>query len=141
MAGAKDDAELLLGAAIEFAEQMLAQHGELFPYGTSMAPDGKIAAVAVDLGTEQPLSQDVIDSLKRVFRSGATKGEYRATAITYDVRTIPPGSSSKTDAIAVAIDHKDSYSIIVLLPYSLEGGEVKYGETFAQAGADDIFPR
>jgi len=62
-----------------------------------------------------------------------------ATAIFYDVRVVPPGSDEKTDAIAVALDHQENYSAVVLFPYTLTNSKVQFGEVFAQAGENDIF--
>jgi hypothetical protein len=39
---AKADAETLLNAVMPFAERMLAEHGEFYPYGAAMKPDGEI---------------------------------------------------------------------------------------------------
>jgi len=40
-------------------------------------------------------------------------GEYIATAIVYDSLTIPPRSEEKTDAVTVALDRRDDYSVVV----------------------------
>ena len=43
-------------------------------------------------------------------------------------------------ALAVALDHRDGYSVIVLLPYKIEDGAVVYDNPQAQPGEGDIFP-
>jgi hypothetical protein len=139
MADPKSEAEELMNALLPFGRQMLERYGEFIPYGGAMKSDGEIVSIAGYDGDEQPLSQDIIDLLKDSYRLAARNGEYKATSIFYDVRVIPPGSEEKTDAIAVALDHKDNYSVIVLFPYKLDGSIVQFGEVFAEAGADDIF--
>ena len=42
---AKVDAETLLNSALPFAEKMLSEHGEFYPFGEAMKPDGQIVSV------------------------------------------------------------------------------------------------
>ena len=128
-----------MNEVLPFAQQMLERHGEFIPYGGAMKPNGEIVSVAGYDGDEFPPSQDIIDLLKDAFRAAGRSGEYKATAIVFDVRVIPPGSEEKTDAVAVALDHKESYSVVVLFPYLLNNGAVEFGQVFAEAGENDIF--
>jgi hypothetical protein len=43
------------------------------------------------------------------------------------------------DAVAVSLNHRDGYSVIVLLPYTMENGDVVYDTAHAQPGEADIF--
>lgn len=139
MADPKSEVEELMNAQLPFGKQMLEKYGEFIPYGGAMKQDGEIVSVAGYDGDEQPLSQDIIDLLKDGYRLAAKNGEYKATAIFYDVRVIPAGSEEKTDAIAIALDHKENYSVIVYFPYKILGSTVQFGEVFAEAGKNDIF--
>jgi hypothetical protein len=67
----KHDLEQLLSAAVPFAEQMLMNHGEFFPYGSSMNGDGKISAVGGYTGGEHPKSTERIGLLRAGFRREA----------------------------------------------------------------------
>jgi hypothetical protein len=136
---AKSECESLLGNALPFAEQMLSEHGEFYPYGQALSSDGKVVAVAASDGSEHPPSRTIIDLLKRGFESGARDGTYKATALVYDVKVTLPTTGEKSDAIAVELDHIDEYSVVVFVPYSLEGGKPIYGEMFAQKGAGQVF--
>ena len=100
------DLELLLDVALPFAQKMLKKHGEYFPYGNSMSMTGEIKDVGAFDGDEHPASADVIAMLRNAFQSQAKNGEIRASSICYDSRVIPPGSASKSDAIALALDHE-----------------------------------
>ncbi|HWA38977.1 MAG TPA: hypothetical protein VG873_14055 [Burkholderiales bacterium] len=138
----KQDAELLLDAVIPFAEQLLQRHGEFFPFGASMALDGRIAMVAAHEGSGRPPSQALIDALTQRFRTEAIAGRLAATAIAYDARVTPPGESSKVDAVIVRIDHQGDYSVEVVFPYKL-GPDRKpaFGKVFAGKGANAIFSK
>lgn len=139
MADPKSEVEEIMNAMLPFGQQMLEKHGEFIPYGGAMKPNGEIVSVAGYDGNEQPPSQEIINLLKGGYRQAAKNGEYKATGIFYDVRVIPPGSNEKTDAIAIALDHKEGYSVIVLFPYKIVNSKVEFGQVFAQAGMNDIF--
>lgn len=136
---AKEDAEKLMNAFIGFAVKMLNESGEFYPYGAAMLPDGETVAVAGYEGQDFPPSQAIIDLLNDGFQRAARAGEYKATAMFYDVRTTLPGTGTKSDAIAVALDHADDYSVVVYFPYKIDNGQASFGDVFAQAGANNIF--
>jgi hypothetical protein len=138
-ATAKADCEAVMNVALPFAEEMLQKHGEFFPFGATMNAKGEISHVGGYDGREHPPSADIIKLLKDGFRAGAKNGELKATALVYDVRVILPGSGEKSDAVAVSLNHRANYSVVVLFPYRIDGGKVVFGETFAQEGEADIF--
>ena len=135
----KDEAQQLMDNVLPFAEQMLNEHGEFIPYGGAMTSSGEIVSVAGTDGEEQPKSTDIIQLLQDGFKKEAQAGNYKATAIVYDVRVRSPETGDPSDAIAVALDHKSGYSVVVLLPYTLENGQLKYGAISAQAGENSVF--
>jgi len=136
---AKTDCEILMNEAIPFAKRMLREHGEFYPYGYVMSSSGEIALKAGYDGTEHPKSQTIIDLLIAGFKKDAAAGRVKATALVYDIRVIPPGAAEKSDAIAVALDHRDNYSVVVVLPYVLNNGEISVGTAFAQRRDPHIF--
>jgi len=136
----KAESETLLNAALPFAEQMLQKHGEFFPYGSALKNNGEIASIAGYDGREQPPSSDVIRLLKQGFVQGAKSNNYKATALVYDVKVNLPSSDKKSDAIAVSLNHRENYSVIVFFPYQLKNGKLTFSEVFAQKGEADIFP-
>jgi len=139
MSTSKAECESLMTEALPFAEQMLAKHGEFFPYGQALTKAGKVVAVAAYDGREQPPSADLIRLLKQAFVQGARSGQYKATALVYDVRVTLPLSGKKSDAIAVSLNHRDNYSVVVFFAYTIEGGKYLPGEVFAQQGENDVF--
>jgi hypothetical protein len=140
MQSPKSECEYLMNEAVPFAERMLERHHEFFPYAMALKIDGKVASVASYDGREQPPSADVIRQLKEGLRNSARAGEYLAAAIVYDVRVQLPSSKEKSDAIAVQLEHRDHYSVMVYLPYRLEVGKLIIGEPFASEGRHDVFP-
>jgi hypothetical protein len=139
MSQAKADCESLMNSLLPFAEQMLQLHGEFFPFGGAMRSSGEVVAVAGYDGSERPLSADLIRLIKEGFVEGARKNEYRATAHVYDVRVKLPSSGEKSDAIAISLNHRDNYSVVVLFPYRLNDGKLTVAAAYAQAGEADIF--
>jgi hypothetical protein len=140
MSTPKAECENLMNTALPFAEQMLQKHGEFFPYGAALKENGEIASVAGYDGRELPPSNDIIRLLKEAFVKGAKSGEYRATALVYDVKITLPSSEQKSDAIAVSLNHRENYSVVVYFPYQLNQGQLTFGEVFAQKGEADVFP-
>ena len=139
MSSAKKDVEALMNEFIGLAKRMLSEFGEFHPYGAAMKPNGELVSIAVHDGDEHSPSQSTIDVLNDEFEIAARSGEYIATALFYDVRVALRDKGPKSDAVAVALDHRDDYSVVVFFPYQIEDGKVSFGELFAQQGANNIF--
>ena len=103
-------------------------------------PNDEIISIGGYDGREQPPSLDLIHLIKSGFVEAANDGSYKATALVYDVRVAVPDDIRKKDAVAVSLNHRDGYSVIVIFPYRLHGNEFAFGEAFAQTGERDIFP-
>jgi hypothetical protein len=139
MSDPKADCEALMNSVLPFAKQMLTTHGEFFPFGGAMRPDGQLVSIAGYDGNQHPPSVDVIALMKNGFIAAARKGEYKATAIVYDARVKVPSTEEKSDAIAVSLNHRDNYSVKVLFPYKIDSRKLILGTAFAQKGEADIF--
>ncbi len=139
---ANPDLDELLNTLFPFAEQMLAKHGEFYPFGARMEKDGTIAHVAAHTGDEHSPSQEVIDLLARGFRDEALQGKVRAVGICFDVRVIPPNQADETDAVCARLEHENGEAVQVFLPYHKSRlGKYKFGELFASRGEHEIFER
>jgi len=139
-AQAKADVEQLLGSLLPFAQEMLQQHHEFFPFGGHIAMDGTIEHHGAYDGTEHPPSQTLIDILRQAFQRLAHDRNLRACAIIYDIRTIPPGRTEKQDAIAASVDHVSGYSAVIIYPYVFDAEQKLQVETpFAIEGPHEIF--
>ena len=128
-----------MNAALPFAERMLDDHGEFYPYAMAMKPDGELISVAGYGGREHPPSQEIIDLLIQALRKDAASKAIIAAAIVWDARIRRSSTAPQTDVIAVALDHRDNYSVIVYFPYTLSGKKLNIGEPFSEAGHAAIF--
>ena len=135
----KTDCETLMNSVLPFAEQMLRSHGEFLPFGGAMRPDGELVSVAGYDGDEHPRSSDVIRLIKDGFVEAARQGQFKATALVYDLRIKLPSTDHKSDAIAVSLNHRDDYSIVVIFPYKIDNGKLVVEAALAQKGEADIF--
>ena len=136
----KQESERLMNAVLPLAEKMLKQHGEFYPYGGYMKPDGTIVDVgAEDPDTDRPKSKDLLYVLRSSFREMADTNQCKAVAIVFAVAVNLPKSNRKSDAIQVCVEHADGYSAEVFFPYQISNNEIVYDETFAQAGKREIF--
>ena len=139
----KADCETVMNSGLPLAEEILLRHREFLPFGAAMRPNGEIVFLGAYDGREQsPLAtsfSDLIGALKEAFIAGARRQEYMATALFYEVGVTMPATAEHLDAVAVSLNHRDGYSVIVLLPYTIESGSVVYDSPHAQAGESDIF--
>ena len=141
MNNAKLETESLMNAALPFAKKMLQEDREFFPYGRALDEKGRVVTVAAYDGRERPPSADLIRLLKEGFISGAKSGKFKATALVYDVRVNLPVTGAKSDAIAVSLNHRDNYSVVIFFPYKFEGTKLVMSEAIANQGEADIFRR
>jgi hypothetical protein len=139
----KADCEVVMNFGLPLVEEVLKRHGEFLPFGAAMRPNGEMICLGAYDGRELPslagAFADTIRSLKDALIAGARRQEYMATALFYEVAVALPSSSQRRDAVAVSLNHRDGYSVIVLLPYSIEDGQVVYDAPQAQPGEADIF--
>ncbi len=134
------DCERLVNDLLPFAQMMLTENGEFFPFGGTLGDDGEIQHVGVETEDENPPSEELIELLKEHFQTGAADGDFNATALVYDILVVPPGKEDKQNAIAVALDHRDGFSGVAVFPYTFDAAQkVEIGEPFGGPGAGDIF--
>lgn len=130
---AQSDLDGLMDQAFPFAKQMLARHGEFFPYAVGVSQLGEVRMFAAEPGTgEQPASTDVLRDLREGLR--AERNALRAVALTSDVRI------ADSDAIRVDLEHSEGIAISVLLRYRHRNGSgIEYGALSADPGRAHIW--
>ena len=107
---AQDDLDGLLNTALPFAQQMLDEHGEFFPYGVALDEAGDQRMLAGDPGQgEHPASLDVLATLVEGLRR--ERASLRAVAFVSDIRL------SDSDAVRVELEHRDGHAMAVFLQY------------------------
>jgi hypothetical protein len=143
MANCKDDCEALMSALLPVAEQVLSEHRVLRPFGCTLSATDQIVQVGDGSGSSATLLADdstLIAEYRSTFRDGASRGELKATALSYSAKVTVPGKAAAQEAVFVHLNHRDDYSIVVTFPYHFDaGGELVIEEPFANDGEDDIF--
>lgn len=145
MAQAPPKPNELVDHFMSFGMSMLERHGEFFPYGAALTADGQMVMVATDLEVDHPSSNEVIDSLRKAFKSQADNGEFDATALFFDARISNPGTGKAQDSIAVAYDTRQDVSEIKYYPYTLRRRLLPWKRNLdieapiQEAGKHDIF--
>jgi hypothetical protein len=131
---AQDDLDGLVGTALPFAQQILDQHGEFFPYGVALNDSGEARMIAADSDPgEHPESADVLRTLVQGLQRD--RASLRAVAVVADVRV------ADSDAIRVDVEHREGHAISVLLPYKKKrlGRGIEYGSLAASTGRTQIW--
>lgn len=138
----KRECEKLLNAALPFAERMLSRHRELHPFGSALTTNGQIIWTSRYTHDARRSSRNVVAVVEKGLQQGAESGRYKATALVLDMLVVPPGSDVQAHAIAIRLDHRGGYSVIVFYPYYLgESGSLAIGAPFSAWGEQKIFPR
>lgn len=134
---AQNDLDGLLGPALGFAQQQLAEHGEFFPYAVVVRSDGQTEMVAARPETtdDHPASADVITACRTTLAE--RRDQLRAAAVVADVR-MPNGGG---DAIQVELEHTEGPALHVMLPYSKKrfNNSIVYAELRAAASTRHIW--
>jgi hypothetical protein len=137
-----DEREGILDACVEFAQQILAEHGEFYPFGVSLRSDGlTMDEVYGDEDDEDvPEIEEIVQRIVETHRAAAASGELIACGTTLDVEVTDPDGQER-DAICVDVEHRDAEPVRCLLPYEIgDDGEISYGELLALRLDGEIFP-
>jgi hypothetical protein len=135
-----EDSTQLTSTLVPFAQEMLAKHGEFYPFAATMDKNGKIAQVAADIGSERPESRELIAFLNEALRVQAARGMIRACGICYNVGARLPGYKDKVDAICCQLEHAAAPPVQIFVPYR-KGflGRLKYDKPVALPGQASVF--
>ena len=112
----QDDFDRLSEVTIAAARNFLDRNGDFIPFPMAIKSDGELALIGLDqpLTPTPPDPVEVIDGIVGLFRD--RRNSIRALAIGADVE-VP---SEAMDAIEVRLEHRDGYSLTVLVPYQLD---------------------
>jgi len=127
------DIQAIIDYSIEFAEYMLNNGKEYYPFGAQIADNGELVPVGFKDGdSDFPESQKLIDGLKSGFEKPFADGQIKAYGLTYDVRVTINDSGDKSDAICIDITHRNSNEIPrYYFAYSWnENDELVFGRSF-----------
>ena len=139
MSDAQVEAEELVSAVLPHAEGMLIAHGEFFPFGGALTPDGAFAELSVGEEFRDSPVEIIVEKLKSGLRDGVDSQSFRATALVFPIEAELSDDAGETEAVAIALDHQANFSVVLIIPYELSEGAVKFGDAIAQEGAHEIF--
>jgi hypothetical protein len=139
MAEPTDEIQELLNFLLPYAERMLSEHGEFYPYAAALDSDGELNAVGTELDDDSPDVGEVLLALHQGLRERAAEGEIRASGIAADVTLTDPDSGETTDAVQVELDHAEADAVDIFVPYESEGEGIKFGELVAAEGREPVF--
>ena len=74
MAEPTDEIQELLNFLLPYAERMLSQHGEFYPYAAALGSDGELNAVGTDLDDDSPDVGELLLALHQGLREQAHPG-------------------------------------------------------------------
>jgi hypothetical protein len=139
---AHPDLDKLFNILLPFAKTMLLDHGEFYPFGSSMSSSGETRMVGAKMeDDDHPPSEPLIDLLTETFKKQAASGELRAAGICYDVLTVPPEENQKQDAICCGLEHFSGETVDLFVPYVKTKDGVRFGEMFAAKRTAQFFGR
>ena len=139
MAEPTDEIQEILNFLLPYAERMLNEHGEFYPYAATLGADGELNAVATDVDDDSPDVGEVLLALHVGLRERAAEGAIRASGIAADVTLTDPDSGETTDAVQVELDHADADAVDIFVPYETEDEGIKFGELVAAEGREPVF--
>lgn len=108
----------LLNYCIGFAEQMLVDSGEFYPFGATVGNDGRVVAVGGHIGSEHPNPRELYRFLADAFSAQGRSGEILAAAVASNVDIPPKHSPKYPDGLRVQVESA-GYSRYIYVPYSL----------------------
>jgi hypothetical protein len=130
----------LVNVLLPLAQKWLREHHGFLPYGAGMAPSGQIVLTMAPAGQSDDVNTRV-GMMELAFRQAAAEGQFKATALVVDMIVIPPGKSAKQDGVAIRLDHRAGYSVILGYPYAFSAsGELVMETPFTSEGAHAVFP-
>jgi hypothetical protein len=134
-----DEIQELLNFLLPYAEQMLNQHGEFYPYAAALDAEGELNAVGAEVDDDTPDVGELLLALHQGLREQAADGAIRASGIAADVTLTDPDSGETTDAVQVELDHADADAVDIFVPYQTGGEGIKFGELVAAEGREPVF--
>jgi hypothetical protein len=135
----KREVEALMSEGLPFAEKMLGEHGEFFPFGAVMLSSGLVRMVGAFDEREQPAPEEVLQILLEKLREGDGNEPYRACATFSAVRVRDPVDGQVVDAVHVGLEHQAGYCVDVFYPYGQFADGVRLGEAFARKRQGQVF--
>jgi hypothetical protein len=111
----------------------------LIPIAVTVTSDGEIVRLQriqpIDGSVDTP---ELVEEILRALRKLAIEKKVRAVAWCVDMRVVPPGATSKSDALVLFCESLDQEPMVVVSPYRDAPGP---GTTFADSYVQNVNPQ
>jgi hypothetical protein len=135
---ARNDYDSLLQALLPFAEQMLKEHGEFYPFGMAINGEGAVVAHAIQGEQEMPDPREIVAKLVSGLKAEASAGKIRAAGICSNGRIELHGKA--TDAIIATLECIGGEACRACVPYKKKFlGGYSLGDVIAGKAESRIF--
>ncbi|MBA4163711.1 MAG: hypothetical protein C0510_03620 [Erythrobacter sp.] len=134
----------MVGFLMDFANQMLTQAGEFYPFAAFINAEGSVEAVGGYTGEEQPEPSEVYQLLQQALRTRAQTGGAKAIGIAVNVNIPPAFESPLPDGVRITLEMEGD-SRLIYFPYApaphgaAEGTPPHFAEPFAVDVPADLF--
>lgn len=129
----KNIVQELINYCHSFAESLLLEQEEFYPFGAYSDNEGELIPVGFYAGDDFPLSNTVIAGLKENFQKRLRDKEIRAYAITSDTRIKNEQFPNTVDAISIQITQRDIDEVInYYFPYKLKQKQIEFLESWKE---------
>jgi hypothetical protein len=118
---------------LALAAAMLVEEQGFLPFACVRGRDGGTATVGQDLSAGQPMDRfQALEALHR--RLAARSADFDAVAVLADAEAAGTG-----DAVLVELSHRAGADLLVVAPYTLAAGAVRFGTLSALPSAPTVF--
>lgn len=118
----EEELQKLFVFVVEFAQEMLQKSGEFYPFGATLAQDGKVVAEGGYEGDDQPDAQDVYVAVHKRFAVAGAEGRIRAAALVANVVIPDELEAPSRDAIRVHMEAQ-GFARFIYVPYETTAGQ------------------
>lgn len=116
----------------DFADQLLIDGGEFFPFASQVDNKGTFSGIGFDNGDDRPSSQSLIDTMTVHLENELTQNNIRSYCIAYDVRVKNNNFPDGIDAIVVSVKYADNF-LKCFYPYLIEPDKkIKYFDAWSE---------
>ena len=127
----KSDLQSLIDYSLSFAEKLLVEHKEFYPFAVFLNLEKELVPLGVFDGDDRPTSKTVLDSLEDLLHQRRKKEALTAYAITYDAKVKNDDYPEGIDTIVIKIYHKTrAYHSCFYYPYTLNASKVILGASW-----------
>jgi hypothetical protein len=135
----REQMNAVLDEACSTAIELLEKNREFYPFAIVMEKGGGVRHVAGYTGSEMPPSSEVVDVLVAGLKADVASGRLIAVGIVKDVRITDQQTGEKTDAVAVALEHRNDRPVTCYLPYSFQADRLVQRDIVAEQGVLNVF--